>query len=221
MITEFEKPLQERAGFLVLKGNLFDFAIMKTSVISEEFRKRFLTGTQCFEGRAVVFDGSDDYHARINDPALGIDERTILVIRGAGPIGWPGSAEVVNMQPPDALLKRGIMSLPTIGDGRQSGTSDSPSILNASPESAAGGGLAWLRTGDTIRVDLAAGRCDMLVSAEEIERRKGAGPPPVPESATPWQELYRQTVSQLDSGAVMEMALKYSGVCKKTPRHNH
>ncbi len=146
--------MKENAGFLVLKGNLFDFAIMKTSVISADFRKRYLAGTECFEGRAIVFDGSDDYHARINDPALGIDEDCILVIRGAGPVGWPGSAEVVNMQPPDALLKRGIMSLPTLGDGRQSGTSDSPSILNASPESAIGGGLAWLRTGDIIRIDL-------------------------------------------------------------------
>ncbi len=221
VISVYEAPLQEHAGFLVLKGNLFDFAIMKTSVISAEFRKRFLASSDTFEGRAVVFEGSDDYHARINDPALGIDERTILVIRGAGPIGWPGSAEVVNMQPPDALLKRGIMSLPTIGDGRQSGTSDSPSILNASPESAAGGGLAWLRTGDVIRIDLAAGRCDMLVSADEIERRKAAGLPPIPASATPWQELYRQTVGQLDRGGVMEMAVKYQGVCRKTPRHNH
>ena len=195
VITVFERPLQERAGFLVLHGNLFDFAIMKTSVISADFRRRFLADGETFEGRAVVFEGSDDYHARINDPSLGIDERTILVIRGAGPIGWPGSAEVVNMQPPDALLKRGITSLPTIGDGRQSGTSDSPSILNASPESAAGGGLAWLRTGDVIRIDLAAGRCDMLVPEKEIERRKAAGPPPVPESATPWQELYRATVA--------------------------
>jgi dihydroxy-acid dehydratase len=221
VITTYEKPLQENAGFLVLKGNLFDFAIMKTSVISADFRKRFLADADAFEGRAVVFDGSDDYHARINDPALGIDERTILVIRGSGPIGWPGSAEVVNMQPPDALLKRGIMSLPTIGDGRQSGTSDSPSILNASPESAASGGLAWLRTGDVIRIDLKAGRCDMLVPDAEIERRKAAGPPPIPPSATPWQELYRATVSQLDSGGVMEMALKYRGVGGKTPRHNH
>ena len=221
VISVYEAPLQEHAGFLVLKGNLFDFAIMKTSVISAEFRKRFLASSDTFEGRAVVFEGSDDYHARINDPALGIDERTILVIRGAGPIGWPGSAEVVNMQPPDALLKRGIMSLPTIGDGRQSGTSDSPSILNASPESAAGGGLAWLRTGDVIRIDLAAGRCDMLVPADEIERRKAAGLPPIPASATPWQELYRQTVGQLDRGGVMEMAVKYQGVCGKTPRHNH
>src|SRR4029453_1808955 len=203
VITTYEKPVQEKAGFLVLKGNLFDFAIMKTSVISTEFRKRYLGSGDSFECRAVVFDGSTDYHERINDPALGIDEHTILVIRGSGPLGWPGSAEVVNMQPPDALLKRGIMSLPTIGDGRQSGTSDSPSILNASPESAAGGGLAWLRTGDTIRIDLTAGRCDMLVAPEEIERRKAAGPPPVRESATPWQELYRQTVGQLDTGAVM------------------
>ena len=221
VITAFESPLQEHAGFLVLHGNLFDFAIMKTSVISADFRRRFLARDECFEGRAVVFDGSGDYHARINDPTLGIDERTILVIRGAGPLGWPGSAEVVNMQPPDALLKRGITSLPTIGDGRQSGTSDSPSILNASPESAAGGGLAWLRTGDVIRIDLVAGRCDMLVANQEIERRKTAGPPPVPESATPWQELYRATVGQLDQGAVMELAVKYRGVARKTPRHNH
>ena len=168
--------MQEKAGFLVLSGNLFDFAIMKTSVISPEFRKRYLGEGDSFECRAVVFDGSTDYHERINDPALGIDEHTILVIRGSGPLGWPGSAEVVNMQPPDALLKRGITSLPTLGDGRQSGTSDSPSILNCSPESAAGGGLAWLRTGDMIRIDLAAGTCDMLVSDEEIARRKRRGP---------------------------------------------
>jgi dihydroxy-acid dehydratase len=224
MIRTVAAPLAERAGFLVLKGNLFDFAIMKTSVISPDFRARYLSepgkeGT--FEGRAVVFEGSEDYHARINDPALGIDERSILVIRGSGPIGWPGSAEVVNMQPPDALLKQGVQSLPTIGDGRQSGTSDSPSILNASPESAAGGGLAWIRTGDVIRIDLTAGRCDMLVDEAEIERRKAEGPPPRPESATPWQELYRATVGQLDSGAVMEPALKYRRVAARTPRHNH
>ncbi|MBM0107635.1 dihydroxy-acid dehydratase family protein [Steroidobacter sp. S1-65] len=224
MITTFDKPLRERAGFVVLSGNLFDFAILKASVITEDFRRRYLCASgedNVFEGRAVVFDGSDDYRARINDPSLNIDERSVLVIRGAGPLGWPGSAEVVNMQPPDALLKRGIASLPTIGDGRQSGTSDSPSILNASPESAAGGGLAWLRTGDTIRIDLNQARCDMLVSDEEIERRKKDGIPPVPESATPWQELYRSTVGQLDQGGVMEMALKYRQVAKKTPRHNH
>jgi dihydroxy-acid dehydratase len=224
MITPHDAPLQERAGFQVLSGNLFDFAIIKTSVISDEFRERYLSDSGhegVFEGRAVVFDGSDEYHERINDPSLGVDERTILVIRGAGPIGWPGSAEVVNMQPPDALLKRGINTLPTIGDGRQSGTSDSPSILNAAPESAAGGGLAWLRTGDTIRVDLNAGRCDMLVPDEEIERRKGEGVPEVPESRTPWQEIYRASVGQLDGGGVMEAALKYRGVASKTPRHNH
>jgi xylonate dehydratase len=221
VITTYEKPVQEKAGFLVLKGNLFDFAIMKTSVISPEFRERYLKDGQSFECTAAVFDGSTDYHDRINDPALGIDENTILVIRGSGPLGWPGSAEVVNMQPPDALIRRGITSLPTLGDGRQSGTSDSPSILNCSPESAAGGGLAWLRTGDRIRIDLDAGTCDMLVSEEEIARRRKDGLPPVPESATPWQELYRATVGQLSTGATLEMAVKYRGVAKKTPRHNH
>jgi dihydroxy-acid dehydratase len=224
MITAYDAPLQPRAGFLVLRGNLFDFAIMKLSVISDDFRRRFLSqpgSEDVFEGRAVVFDGSDDYHDHINDPSLGIDERSILVIRGSGPIGWPGSAEVVNMQPPDALLKRGILSLPTIGDGRQSGTSDSPSILNASPESAAGGGLAWLRTGDVIRIDLKAGRCDALVDDSEIARRRSDAAPPIPESHTPWEEIYRSTVGQLSTGAVMELAVKYRGVAAKTPRHNH
>ena len=224
MIRPYGDPLLKRAGFLVLKGNLFDFAIMKTSVISEEFRKRYLStpGREgVFEGRAIVFDGSDDYHERINDPSLLIDENCILVIRGSGPLGWPGSAEVVNMQPPDALLKRGIKSLPTIGDGRQSGTADSPSILNASPESAAGGGLAWLKTGDMIHVDINKGECNMLVADEEIARRMQAGPPAVPASATPWQEIYRASVGQLDSGAVMELALKYRGLGQKIPRHNH
>ena len=224
MITPYDAPLQEHAGFVVLSGNLFDFAIIKTSVISEEFRQRYLSDSgheNVFEGRAVVFDGSEDYHHRINDPDLGIDERSILVMRGAGPVGWPGSAEAVNMQPPDALLKRGINTLPTIGDGRQSGTSDSPSILHAAPESAAGGGLAWLRTGDVIRIDLNAGRCDMLVPEEEIERRKQEGIPAVPESRTPWQELYRASVGQLDGGGILEAALKYREVASKTPRHNH
>jgi xylonate dehydratase len=225
MITPHDEPLQERAGFMVLSGNLFDFAILKTCVISDEFRERYLSapdGEGVFEGRAVVFDGSEDYHERINDPNLNVDERTILVIRGAGPIGWPGSAEVVNMQPPDALLKRGINTLPTIGDGRQSGTSDCPSILNAAPESDASGGLAWLRTGDIIRIDLGVGRCDMLVPDEEIERRKmEENVPPVPESRTPWQEIYRDSVGQLDGGGVFEAALKYRGVASKTPRHNH
>jgi len=224
MIYPYQAPLRERAGFLVLSGNLFDFAILKTSVISEEFRARYLStpGSEgIFECRAVVFDGSDDYHARINDPALGIDENTILVIRGAGAVGWPGSAEVVNMQPPDALLKRGITSLPTLGDGRQSGTSDSPSILHASPESAAAGGLAYLRTGDKIHIDLNTGRCDVLISAEESARRKAEGIPAIRPSQTPWQEIYRATVGQLESGACMELAVKYRGVGNALPRHNH
>jgi len=224
VVFRFEAPLRERAGFLVLKGNLFDFAIMKTSVISETFRERYLNtpGSEgIFECKAAVFDGSDDYHARINDPALGIDENTILVIRGAGPVGWPGSAEVVNMQPPDALLRRGITTLPTLGDGRQSGTSDSPSILNASPESAVGGGLAYLRDGDKVRIDLNNGRCDMLISDEELAKRKAEGIPAVPPSQTPWQEIYRSTVGQLETGACMELAVKYQGVAKVLPRHNH
>jgi xylonate dehydratase len=224
VIYPFSRPLKERSGFLVLKGNLFDFAIMKTSVISEEFRGRYLSeeGREgVFDARAIVFDGSDDYHHRINDPALEVDEHCILVIRGAGPLGWPGSAEVVNMQPPDHLLQRGITSLPTLGDGRQSGTSDSPSILNASPESAAGGGLSWLRTGDVIRTDLNAGRCDALVDEAEIARRKSEDPPPVPESKTPWEELYREKTGQLDQGGVLDFAVKYRGTSAKTPRHNH
>jgi dihydroxy-acid dehydratase len=224
VIYPYAAPLKERAGFLVLSGNLFEFAIMKTSVISDQFRERYLSqpGNEgMFEGRAIVFDGSDDYHHRINDPELGIDEHCILVIRGSGPLGWPGSAEVVNMQPPDALLQRGIESLPTLGDGRQSGTSDSPSILNASPESAAGGGLSWLRTGDRIRIDLNAGTCDALVSDEEIDRRKAEAPPPVPESNTPWEELYREKTGQLSEGGVLEFAVKYRGTSTRTPRHNH
>jgi dihydroxy-acid dehydratase len=224
VIRPFADPLKTKAGFLVLRGNLFDVAIMKTSVISEEFRARYLSTPgqeERFEGRAIVFDGSEDYHARINDPELGIDDRSILVIRGAGPVGWPGSAEVVNMQPPDALLRQGITSLPTIGDGRQSGTADSPSILNASPESAVGGGLAWLRTGDTIRIDIAAGTCDMLVSDVEIAARKRAGIPPMPPSMTPWQKIYRSTVGQLADGAVIEDAVQFRGISRTMPRHNH
>ncbi|PZU24316.1 MAG: dihydroxy-acid dehydratase [Shinella sp.] len=224
VIKPYAEPLKERAGFLVLKGNLFDFAIMKMSVVSPEFRKRYLSepGREgIFEGRAIVFDGSEDYHKRINDPALEIDERCILVIRGAGPLGWPGSAEVVNMQPPDHLIKRGILSLPTIGDGRQSGTADSPSILNASPESAAGGGLAWVRTGDTIRIDFNHGLCDVLVDETEIARRKGEGIPATPADATPWQMIYRQTVTQLADGATIRDADKFRQLSKTPPRHNH
>ena len=224
VIRPFDAPLMARAGFRILSGNLFDFAIMKTSVISEDFRARFLSAPgreNCFEGRAIVFDGSEDYHARINDPALDIDETCILVIRGSGPLGWPGAAEVVNMQPPDHLIRRGILSLPTIGDGRQSGTSDSPSIVHASPESAAGGGLAWLRTGDIVRIDLNAGRCDMLVDEDEIARRRAEGIPPVPEDRTPWQRIYRQETTQLSDGAVLKSATGFRAISVKPPRHNH
>ncbi|KUP91287.1 IlvD/Edd family dehydratase [Tritonibacter horizontis] len=224
VIRPFAQPLMERAGFRVLKGNLFDFAIMKTCVISEDFRRRFLAEPgkeNCFEGRAVVFDGSEDYHTRINDPELDIDERSILVIRGSGPIGWPGSAEVVNMQPPDRLIRAGITSLPTIGDGRQSGTADSPSIVHASPESAAGGGLAWLRSGDKIRIDLNEGRCDMLVPEAEIEARRQQGTPAIPPAQTPWQKIYREETNQLSDGAVMRSAEGFQRIARKLPRHNH
>jgi dihydroxy-acid dehydratase len=224
VIRPFERPLRERAGFMVLSGNLFDFAIMKTSVISEEFRQRYLSRAGAegvFEARAILFEGGEDYHHRINDPSLAIDEDCILVMRGAGPLGWPGSAEVVNMQPPDALIQRGIQWLPTLGDGRQSGTSDSPSILNCSPESAAGGGLAWLRNGDLIRIDMKRGRCDALVDKVEIARRRSETPPPVPVSHTPWEELFREKTGQMADGAVLEMAIKYRGIARKTPRHNH
>ena len=225
MIRPFGEPLMEKAGFLVLSGNLFDFGILKTSVISEEFRERYLARPgheNVFEARAIVFDGSDDYHHRINDPELAIDETCILVIRGSGVIGWPGSAEVVNMQPPDAMVRAGLQWLPTLGDGRQSGTSDSPSILNVSPESAVGGGLGWLQTGDTIRVDLNAGTCNALVGEEEIARRLAAlPPPPIPPSNTPWEELFREKTGQLGEGGVMDFAVKYRGTARKLPRHNH
>lgn len=225
VIRPFSNPLMHKAGFMVLSGNLFDFGIMKTSVISEAFRQRYLSrpGQEgIFEARAVVFEGADDYHARINDPALDIDEGCILVMRGAGPIGWPGSAEVVNMQPPDALIRRGINTLPTLGDGRQSGTADSPSILNASPESAVGGGLSWLQSGDTIRIDLNTGRCDALVSPKEIARRQRDLPaPPVPASQSPWEALYREKTGQLADGATLDFALAFQRISEKTPRHNH
>jgi len=224
VIKPYDAPMKEKAGFIVLKGNLFDAAIMKTSVISEEFRLRFLSrpgSENIFEGPVVVFDGSEDYHHRIEDPALGITPETIMVIRYAGPVGWPGSAEVVNMQPPAALIERGINALPCMGDGRQSGTSGSPSILNASPEAAVGGGLGLLKSGDRIRVDLNAGTADALVDAEEWERRRAAFKPVYPDSQTPWQELYRATVGQLADGAVMEMAVKYQKVVDRDPRDSH
>ena len=224
VITPFKKPMKQKAGFIVLKGNLFDSAIMKTSVISKEFKDKFLSrpGKEgVLEGRVIVFEGSEDYHDRLNDKSLNMDENSILVIRGAGPVGWPGSAEVVNMQPSDELIKQGITELPCIGDGRQSGTSGSPSILNASPESATGGGLAWLRTGDTVVIDLNNYTANMLVSDEEIKLRKKDGVPPYPESQTPWQEIQRNLVGELADGAVLENAVKFQKVRKKLPRDNH
>ena len=224
VITPFKKPMKQKAGFIVLKGNLFDSAIMKTSVISKQFKDKFLSrpGKEgVLEGKVIVFEGSEDYHDRLNDKSLNMDENSILVIRGAGPVGWPGSAEVVNMQPSDELIKQGITELPCIGDGRQSGTSGSPSILNASPESATGGGLAWLRTGDTVVIDLNKYTANMLVSDEEIELRKKDGVPPYPESQTPWQEIQRNLVGELADGAVLENAVKFQKVRKKLPRDNH
>jgi dihydroxy-acid dehydratase len=230
VIRTFDRALLPDAGFLVLQGNLFDNAIMKTSVISPEFRERYLSDPEhpgVMEGRAVVFDGPEDYHARIDDPALNIDETCLLFMRGAGPLGYPGSAEVVNMQPPAALIKQGVHALPCIGDGRQSGTSGSPSILNASPEAAAGGGLALLRTGDVVRIDLVAGRADVLLPDEElIERRRRleeAGGYPVPASQTPWQEIQRSMVTQLCDGMVLRPAVTYQRVAQTmgVPRDNH
>ena len=224
VITPFKNPMKQKAGFIVLKGNLFESAIMKTSVISKSFKDKFLSkpGKEgVLEGRAIVFEGSEDYHDRLNDKNLKMDENSILVIRGAGPVGWPGSAEVVNMQPSDELIKKGITELPCIGDGRQSGTSGSPSILNASPESATGGGLAWLKTGDIIVIDLNNYTANMLVSDEEIKNRKKDGVPPYPESQTPWQEIQRKYVGELADGAVLENAVKFQKVKKVLPRDNH
>jgi dihydroxy-acid dehydratase len=229
VIRSYQKPMKPHAGFKVLHGNLFDNAIMKTSVISDEFRARYLNNPKdpnAFEGRAVVFDGPEDYHKRIDDPALAIDEHTVLFMRGTGPIGYPGSAEVVNMQPPAALIKKGVTALACIGDGRQSGTSGSPSILNASPEAAAGGGLALLKTGDRVRVDLNKGTADILISAGELAERAAAlkknGGYHYPPSQTPWQEIQRAMVDQLGSGMVLEPAVKYQRVAQKfVPRDNH
>jgi len=230
VIKPYETPMKAAAGFKVLKGNLFDSAIMKTSVISEEFRQRYLSDPKqpnAFEGRAVVFEGPEDYHHRIEDPKLKIDEHSVLFIRGVGPIGYPGSAEVVNMQPPAALIKKGITSLACIGDGRQSGTSGSPSILNASPEAAAGGGLALLKTGDQVRIDLNKGTANMLISNAELARRRRAlqrkGGFPYPASQTPWQEIQRGMVDQLADGMVLKPAVKYQRVAQRSgvPRDNH
>ncbi|NIA68844.1 dihydroxy-acid dehydratase family protein [Pelagibius litoralis] len=224
VIRPYDQPLMEEAGFVVLSGNLFDAAVMKTSVISPEFRERYLSTPgqeDAFEGRAIVFEGPEDYHDRINDPALEIDETCLLFVRGCGPIGYPGSAEVVNMQPPDALIKAGIMELPTIGDGRQSGTSGSPSILNASPESAARSGLAIIQTGDRVRVDLNTRRVDLLVDEAEIAARWADYKPPALEHETPWQEMYRGMVGQLSTGGCLEPAVHYHRVVKSLPRHSH
>ena len=224
VIKPFKNPMKQKAGFIVLKGNLFESAIMKTSVISKSFKDKFLSNPGkegVLEGKVIVFEGSEDYHDRLNDKSLDMNENSILVIRGAGPVGWPGSAEVVNMQPSDDLIKKGITELPCIGDGRQSGTSGSPSILNASPESATGGGLAWLRTGDTVVIDLNKYTADMLVSPEEIEVRKKDGVPPYPASQTPWQEIQRNYVGELANGGVLENAVKYQKVKKDLPRDNH
>jgi dihydroxy-acid dehydratase len=229
VIKSYGKPMKKQAGFKVLKGNLFDSAIMKTSVISEDFRKRFLSNPKdknAFEGRAVVFEGPEDYHLRIDDPSLKIDARTLLFVRGVGAIGYPGSAEVVNMQPPARLIKQGITSLPCIGDGRQSGTSGSPSVLNASPEAAAGGGLALLRTGDQVRIDLNKGTADILISKAELAKRRKilekSGGFDFPANQTPWQEIQRGIVDQLADGMVLKPAVKYQRVAQTSePRDNH
>ena len=230
VIRHFDDPLKAEAGFLVLRGNLFDNAIMKTSVISQEFRERYLSDPEhpgMFEGKAVVFDGPEDYHHRIDDPSLEIDEHTLLFMRGAGPIGYPGAAEVVNMRPPDYLIKKGVHSLACIGDGRQSGTSGSPSILNASPEAAAGGNLAILKTGDQVRIDLNKGEANILISDAEIEQRRRVleeeGGYKYPKHQTPWQEIQRGLVDQLGSGAVLRPAVKYQRIAQTegVPRDNH
>jgi len=230
VIRRFSNPLKANAGFLVLHGNLFDSAIMKTSVISPEFFERYLNNPAhpgMFEGKAVVFDGPEDYHHRIDDPSLAIDEHTLLFMRGAGPIGYPGAAEVVNMRPPDYLIKKGITALACIGDGRQSGTSGSPSILNASPEAAAGGNLAVLRTGDRVRIDLNTGEANILISDEELKKRRddlaSMGGYKYPKSQTPWQEIQRGIVDQLGDGAVLTPAVKYQRIAQTSglPRDNH
>lgn len=230
VIRPFERPLKPNAGLIVLHGNLFESAVMKMSVISEDFRRRYLSdpaSPNAFECKAVVFDGPEDYRARIDDPVLAIDDRSILVMRGAGPVGYPGSAEVVNMRPPSYLIQAGIHSLPCMGDGRQSGTSDSPSILNATPEAALGGGLALLRTGDRVRVDLQRREVNVLIDEVELEARRTAlaasGGYRFPVDQTPWQEIHRATVGSLETGGVMERALRYQQLAQKVgvPRHNH
>ena len=224
IIRPYENPMMDQAGFVVVGGNLFDAALMKTSVISDEFRAKYLSepgNENTFEGRAIVFDGPEDYHDRINDPSLQIDDNCLMFIRGCGPLGYPGSAEVVNMLPPDALVQAGTAELPCIGDGRQSGTSASPSILNASPESAAGGGLAILQTGDRVRIDLNIRKVDVLLSEDVLKARWDAYEPPELEHQTPWQEIYRGMVGQLSTGGCLELATNYHNVAANMPRHSH
>ena len=226
VIKTFKKNLSQNAGFLVLRGNFFNSAIMKTSVISDEFKKRYLSDPDkpnSFICKAVVFEGPEDYHKRINSKKLNIDEKSILIIRGCGPIGYPGSAEVVNMQPPDALLKKGINALPTLGDGRQSGTSESPSILHVSPESAAGGDIGIIKTGDKIKIDLNKKRVDLLISANEFKKRRSKNKIKIINNQTPWQELSRLTVGQLEDGACIKTRSVYNKIVEKkgTPRHSH
>ena len=229
VIRPISSPLKPAAGFINLRGNLFDSAIMKTSVIDEDFRTRYLSNPedpQAFEGRAIVFDGPEDFHTRIDDPALNIDEHCILFMRGAGPIGYPGGAEVVNMRPPAYLIKKGVNSLACVGDGRQSGTSGSPSILNASPEAADGGGLALLQTGDRVRIDLLKGRADMLVDDSELARRRreleAGGGYPSPPSQSPWQDIFRERVRPFAEGMVLDGAPDFKGIAHKSvPRNNH
>ena len=229
VIWSHRKPLMERAGFLNLRGNLFDSAIMKTSVISDSFRQRYLSNPKdpdAWEGRAIVFEGPEDYHRRIDSSKLKIDADCMLFIRGVGPVGYPGAAEVVNMQPPARLIRSGTRELPCIGDGRQSGTSGSPSILNASPEAATGGGLALLKTGDRVRIDLKKRTANIMISKKELERRRRAlqnkGGYKIPKSQTPWQEIQRELVSELSDGMVLKPAVKYQKVASKgPPRDNH
>ncbi len=224
VIRTFLKPMLENAGFIILKGNIFDSAVMKTSVISDNFRSQYLSkpnSINVFELRAIVFEGPEDYHSRINDSQLNIDINCILVIRGCGPVGYPGSAEVVNMQPPDRLIREGVLELPTLGDGRQSGTSGSPSILNVTPESAVGGGLALLKTGDILRTDLNQGTLDVLLDKSELRKRREKLKSLKIEHQTPWQEIYRDTVGQLSDGGIIELAAKYRKIRKTIPRHSH
>ena len=224
VIRTCDDPILENAGFIILKGNICEAAVMKTSVISENFRTQYLSkpgNNNVFEVRAIVFEGPEDYHERINNPGLNIDVDCILVIRGCGPVGYPGSAEVVNMQPPDILIRKGILELPTLGDGRQSGTSGSPSILNVSPESAIGGGLALLQTGDMLRIDLNQCTIDVLLNETELQKRRDLLQLDETENQTPWQEIYRNTVGQLSGGGIIELAEKYKKIRQTIPRHSH